>query len=142
MSKMSGSQKFIYIVSILNIIGGAAYLLFGILAALGVGITGTERLVQETGEQQAGAYAIIFIVILVALGAFSLITGILGVRAAHDASKINPVFILAAISLIISVISLIMAITEKKFSATTLASVVGPALMLWCANNVKKQTNL
>ena len=142
MSKMSGSQKFIYIVSILNIIGGAAYLLFGILAALGVGITGTERLVQETGEQQAGAYAIIFIVILVALGAFSLITGILGVRAAHDASKINPVFILAAISLIISVISLIVAIAEKKFSAATLASVVGPALMLWCANNVKKQTNL
>ena len=142
MSKMSGSQKFIYIVSILNIIGGVAYLLFGILAAMGVGIVGTERLVQESGEQQAGAYTVIFIVALIAFGAFSLIMGILGTRAAHDAGKINPVYVLAAISLVISVVNLIMAIVNRKFSATVLASVAGPALMFWCANNVKKQASL
>ena len=142
MSKMSGSQKFIYIISILNIIGGIAYLLFGILAALGVGIAGTEQLVRETGEQQAGAYAVIFIVLLLVFGAISLITGILGIRAAHDAKKINPVYILAAFSLIISVANLIVAILNQKFSASVLASVVGPALMFWCAANVKKQTDL
>lgn len=136
---MSNSQKFINVVSILNIIGGIAYLVIGLLGAFGVGGVGTERLVEHTGEQTAGVAAWLFIVIMILVGGFSLFTGILGTRAAHDASKIGPVFTLATISLIISVVNVVVSIIDKDFGLRAICSLVGPALMLWCAANVKKQ---
>jgi hypothetical protein len=50
-----------------------------------------------------------------------------------------PVFVLSIISLVIGVISLIMGITGGSFKASDLTGVVGSALMVFCANNVRKQ---
>ena len=139
---MSGSQKYIKIVSILNIIGGALFVLFGILGFLGKGIVGNEALIEEAGDASAPMIANIFLIFMIASGIFSLIIGILGVRAANDPSKIGPVFILGVISLIISVVNVFVGIFGGNFSIYSLIECVPPALMTWCANNVKKQVKL
>ena len=139
---MSGSQKYIKIISILNIIGGAFYVLIGILGFLGKGIVGNDALIAEAGDSSAPAAVNVFLIAMIVIGLFSLIVGILGVRAGNDPSKIGPVFILAIISLVISVISLVGSIFGGSFSIYSLIECVPPALMTWCANNVKKQVKL
>ena len=139
---MSASQKYIKIIGILNIIGGAFYVLIGILGFLGKGIVGNEALVAEAGDSSAPAAVNVFLIVMIVIGLFSLIVGILGVRAANDPSKIGPVFTLAVISLVISVIGLVGSIFGGSFSIYSLIECVPPALMTWCANNVKKQVKL
>ena len=136
---MSGSQKYIKIIGILNIIGGAFYALIGILGFLGKGIVGNEALVQEVGDSSAPLAANVLFILMIAIGAFYILMGILGVRAGNDASKIGPVFTLAVISLIVGVIGLLVSIFGGSFSIYSLIELIPPALMAWCANNVKKQ---
>ncbi|MBR0228796.1 MAG: hypothetical protein IJQ62_10645 [Clostridia bacterium] len=140
---MSGSQKYIKIVSILNIIGGAFYVLIGILGFLGKGLVGNEALIEQAGgDSSAPMAANVFLIVMIVIGLFSLVVGILGVRAANDPSKIGPVFTLAVVSLIISVVNLFVGVFGGNFSIYSLIECVPPALMTWCANNVKKQEKL
>ena len=139
---MSGSQKYIKIVSILNIIGGAFYVLIGILGFLGKGLVGNEALIAEAGDSNAPIAVNVFLIAMIVVGLFSLIVGILGVRAGNDPSKVGPVFTLSIISLAISVIGLVGSIFNGSFSIYSLIECVPPALMAWCANNVKKQVKL
>lgn len=134
---MSNSQKYINVISILNIIGGAFGLIAGILAAVGGGIAG-DALAQTEGAPTA-ATVIGFAIALMIAGGLSLLTGILGVRAAKDASKIGPVFVLAALSFGVTVIGIIASLVGGSFSLSSLTELVPTGLMLWCANNVKKQ---
>lgn len=140
---MSESQKYIKIVSILNIIGGAFYVLIGILGFLGKGLVGNEALIEQAGgDSSAPMAANVFLIVMIVIGLFSLVVGILGVRAANDPSKIGPVFTLAVVSLIISVVNLFVGVFGGNFSIYSLIECVPPALMTWCANNVKKQGKL
>ena len=92
---MSNSQKYIFVISILNIIGGVFYLIIGVLGFMGKSIAGNEALIQQAGEESAPALVTAFIIMMILTGAFSLLLGFLGIRAAKDASKIGPVYILA-----------------------------------------------
>ena len=139
---MSASQKYIKIIGILNIIGGAFYVLIGILGFLGKGIVGNEALVAEAGDSSTPVAVNVFLIVMIVIGLFSLIVGILGVRAGNDPSKVGPVFTLSIISLVISVIGLVGSIFNGSFSVYSLVECVPPALMTWCANNVKKQEKL
>ena len=135
----SNSQKYIFVISILNIIGGVFYLIIGVLGFMGKSIAGNEALIQQAGEESTPALVTAFIIMMILSGAFSLLLGFLGIRAAKDASKIGPVYILAMLSLIISVVNLFVGIFGGNFSIQSLIEIVPPALMFWCAGNVKKQ---
>lgn len=139
---MSKSQKYINIVSILNIIGGAIFIILGIVGFAGKSAVGNAALVEQTGTAAAPAMANGILIAMIASGALSLITGILGVRAAKDATKVKPVLILSAISLAIVVIGLIGNIINGSFTASGILELVAPGLMFWCANNVKKQAGI
>ena len=139
---MSKSQKYINIISILNIIGGAIFIILGIVGFAGKGAVGNAALVEQAGTADAPAMANAFLIVMIGSGVLSLITGILGVRAAKDATKVKPVFILSAISLAVVVIGLIGSIISGSFSASGLLELVAPGLMFWCANNVKKQAGI
>ena len=136
---MSNSQKFIFVISILNIIGGIFYLVIGVLGFMGKSIAGNEALIQQAGEESAPALVTGFIIMIIITGALSIFLGFLGIRAAKDASKIGPVYIVAMLSLIISVVNLFVGIFGGNFSIQSLIEIVPPALMFWCAGNVKKQ---
>ena len=139
---MSNSQKYINIISILNIIGGAIFIVLAIVGFAGKSAVGNAALVEQAGTADAPAMANAFLIGMIASGALSLITGILGIRAAKDATKVKPVFILSAISLAIVVIGLIGSIISGSFSISGLLELVAPGLMFWCANNVKKQAGI
>ena len=138
MSKSSGSQLYIKIISILNIIGGALFLLIGILAIFGKNVVGDSALIEQAGNAEATA----FIIALILSGVFSLISGIIGLRAANDPKKAGPLIILSALSLCVGIAGIVAATIGGGFKLESIIKLVPPALMLWCANNVKNQTNL
>ena len=142
MSNTSGSQKYIKIVSILNIIGGAFYILIAILGFLGKGLVSDEALIEQAGgDSTAPAAVTVFLIVMIVIGLLSLVIGILGVRAANDPGKAGPLFKLACVSLGISVINLFVGIFGGNFSVHSLIECVPPAMMAWCSNNLKKQAN-
>ena len=142
MSKSSGSQLYIKIVSILNIIGGALYLLFGVLAIFGKNVVGDSALIEQARDTTAPAAVTAFIIALILSGAFSLFSGIIGLRAANDPKKTGPLIILSALSLCIGIVGIVAATIGGGFKVESIIKLVPPALMLWCANNVKKQADL
>ena len=142
MSKSSGSQLYIKIVSILNIIGGALFLLIGILAFFGKNVVGDSALIEQARDTTAPAAVTAFIIALILSGAFSLFSGIIGLRAANDPKKTGPLIILSALSLCIGIVGIVAATIGGGFKVESIIKLVPPALMLWCANNVKKQADL
>ena len=141
MSKSSGSRLYIKIVSILNIIGGALYLLVGVLAIFGKNVVGDSALIEQARDTTAPAAVTAFIIALILSGAFSLFSGIIGLRAANDPKKAGPLIILSALSLCVGIAGIVAATIGGGFKLESIIKLVPPAL-LWCANNVKNQTNL
>ena len=142
MSKSSGSQLYIKIVSILNIIGGALYLLIGVLATFGKNVVGDNALIEQAGDSTAPAAVTAFIIALILSGAFSLFSGIIGMRAANDPKKAGPLLTLSVISLCVGIVGIVAATIGGGFKVESLIKLVPPALMTWCVNNVKKQSGL
>ena len=142
MSKSSGSQLYIKIVSILNIIGGALYLLVGVLTIFGKNIVGDSALIEQARDTTAPAAVTAFIIALILSGAFSLFSGIIGLRAANDPKKTGPLIILSTLSLCVGIVGIVAATIGGGFKVESIIKLVPPALMLWCANNVKKQADL
>ena len=135
---MSNSQKYIKVISIIDIILGIIGLIVCILGATGAFIvvgSGTGAGVSATDAAGFGIGMIVGAISCI----ITLIVGILGVRAAKDASKIKPVFVIAIISLSLAIVSLIANIVGGNFSWSDLLSLVGSGLMAFCANNVRKQ---
>ena len=142
MSKSSGSQLYVKIISILNIIGGALFLFIGVLAIFGKNVVGDSALIEQARDTTAPAAVTAFIIALILSGAFSLFSGIIGLRAANDPKKAGPLLVLSVISLCVGIVSIVAATIGGGFKVESLIKLVPPALMTWCANNIKKQTNL
>ena len=127
----SGSQKFLLVVSILNIV-------FNGLAIIATIALGTFAASQDITGGAVGIAAYFVIVTSV----LSMLEGILGLRAANDASKIMPVWILAIIGLVASVAACILSLVNGTFGdnvTNLISSLVGSGLMFWIANNIKQQ---
>ena len=149
----STSQKVLLVLSILAIIAaafsllGALFFAFGAGAIVGAGDQAAE-LAAETGLAQGDLAGMMgFVGIAAGLsGVIYLIEGILGIRAANDNQKIKPVYYIAIISLVLSVISFIMGLVNGTLDASTIgSSIVGVLLsifIVWIANNIKKEANL
>ena len=142
MSKTSGSQIYIKIVSILNIIGGVLFLLIGILAIFGKYVVGDSALIEQARDITAPAAVTAFIIAMILSGAFSLFSGIIGLRAANDPQKAGPLLILSVISLCTGIAGIVAATMGGGFKLESIIKLVPPALMTWCSNNLKKQSNL
>ena len=150
----STSQKVLLVLSILTIIGGVIALFGALFFSFGAGMLATapaSETAELTAETGLGSSELAGMVgslgIFTALGAIvDFIEGILGIRAANDNQKIKPVYYLSIISLVISAIGLIMTLVNGKVDAsslgTSIGSIVLSALMVWLANNIKKEANL
>lgn len=130
----SGSQKFLLVVSILNLIFNG----LAILAMLAFGVVAGGR------DIAGGAFGLISLA-GVGLGLISIIEGILGLRAANDATKIMPVWYLAVIGLVIAVVACAVSIFNGNFGSNAssfIGSVLGSGLTFWIANNIKRQAGM
>ena len=66
MSKSSGSQLYIKIISILNLIGGAFYILIGIIGFFGKGFVSNEELIEKAGGDTSAPAAVnVFLIVLI-----------------------------------------------------------------------------
>ena len=140
---MSGSQKFINVIGILDIIFGALGLVLGIISLIGLGSASAAAAIAQAGLEVAVASSMLYgaLIVLLISSLFDLILGILCVRAARDATKIGPVFVVAVIDMILTAVGIILGIVTKSFSWTSLFSLILPALVLYAANNIRKQKN-
>ena len=103
---------------------------------------GDSALIEQAGNAEAPAAVTAFIIALILSGVFSLISGIIGLRAANDPKKAGTLIILSALSLCVGIAGIVAATIGGGFKLESIIKLVPPALMLWCANNVKNQTNL
>ena len=146
----SGSQKFLLVISIINIIFAVIGLLGGIVGVLGGALFSAAdpaevaESLSGTGvtQGQAGGIVVAAFLFVFLASVVELIVGILGVRAANDNQKIMPVWVLSLINVILYVIGLIMTFVNGTFSTDGLSSILSlifAGLLFWVANNIKKQ---
>lgn len=125
---MSGSQKFVFVISILNIIAAFSIIVFGFTAGL-----------LSFGSAQAGPILFIAGLCLVALGIFECISGIIGIRAARDPRRSGLFYILSLISMIFAILNMITSIAANGFHLSSIIGVVLPVLMYISARNIRDQ---
>lgn len=148
----SGSQKALFVISIIEIVSGTFAFLAGIMATLAGGILGgaagnaTQELadagVSAADAGAASAITVVLGLVLIITAIISVVEGILGIRASRDATKIMPVWILAIIALVSVIVSLIVSIVNGTFAAnagSNIASLLINGGMFWIANNIKNE---
>lgn len=145
----TSAQKGVKVLSILAIIFGILAILVGILAVAGGALIAGDPeasadIAQSTGISPANAglaASLGGVVIMIAAG-LEVLMGILGLGAAKDNQRIMPVWVLALISLIMSVVSVIMNVLNGVEASQMFSLVTGlviSALFFWFANTVKKE---
>ena len=140
----SGAQKFLFVISIINIVLGILAVVYGIVTLVGgvsAGGVSTEALVASganavEAEQVVASFNILIILAIVS-GVIALVQGILGIRAANDNQKIMPVWFISLISLAFAISNFITAIFQGNFQISVVASLIMPILVFWAANNIK-----
>ena len=113
-------------------------MLLGILALCLNG--STDAMSELTAEGISQGTLIAAGLVMALSGLLSVITGIFGLRAAKDARKAGPVFILAIVSVISALVSLFTLLISSNFQFSDLTNLVVSCLLVWCVNNVKKQS--
>ena len=142
----SGSQKALLVISIINIVLGILALILSImgfvpgttLSAAGPIAAEEAGLTVEETAVAAGLFSGISMVGIIS-SILEIIVGVLGIRAANDASKIMPVWIIALIEVVSMVIAIVMSLVNKNFEVSSLLSLAVGCLMFWIANNIKNQ---
>ena len=134
------SQKIVKVLGIIDIIV-AVLCLIAALGMLGIGGLGAVSGAEPSDELATGIAAFLLggIVMLVS-GIVGLVEGIFSLRAAKDASKAKPLWVISLIALVLSALSLITSFKEggqEIFSAVISLLVDGGIFYL--ANNIKKQ---
>ena len=136
----STSQKIVKVLGVLSIIG-AVLCLIGAAGMFGVGGFGALSVDPEDSEMATGVFALFLGGFLLLISGISeLVQGVFSLRAAKDARKATPLWVISIISLILSVIALVSSFgkgSQEVLSAVF--SVIVSAVILYLANNIKKQ---
>lgn len=142
----SGAQKFLLVVSIINIVLGILAVIYGIVTLVGgrsAGGVSTEALMASGANaveaEQVVTTINVLIILAIVTGVISLVQGILGIRAANDNQKVMPVWFISLISLAFAISNFITAIFQGNFQISMVASLIVPILMFWAANNIKSE---
>ena len=124
---MDRYARIIFVFSILDIVEAVLLVALGALAiGLGVG--------EESQDLFNGS------LVMIVTGVITLLTGLLGIRAAKNPAKIKPVYILSIIGLVASVIALVVKIaTGGEDILSAVSSVATSALMFFAAWNINKR---
>lgn len=127
---MNTYQKIIYIISLTSVFESAVLILMGVL--------GLAAAMNHPAEAETAGIISASITILVS-SAVTMITAILGIRAAKTPSRINPVYVLAMISLLLSAAGLITAVIAKNVESRFIVNLVVNGLLFFAAWNLRNQ---
>ena len=137
---VQSSKTFLKVFGIIDIILGALQVILGVVATAGGGLLASGQVpVEEVETEMPAAIIVVAGVVLLLLGIFSVVEGILSCRAAKDPSKAKPAFVCAIISLVLAAISLISAITSSGSLASPCTSVLINVILVMAANTLRKE---
>ena len=141
----SGSQKALLVFSIIEIVCGVFLLIGGFLVAAGAGAIGSGALLGDLALKQQGEGTVLFAVAaisLAVLGAWGLLCGFFGIRAANDSRKIMAVWVLLLIGLILDALAVTWSIvggSSGQSPASLVLSLVFDIVLFWIAGNIKRE---
>ena len=135
------SQKIVKVLGILSIISAV----LGFIAAIGMlGIGGFGAASLDVNDENVAAGVAVMVILGVVLlvdGVVSLLQGIFSLRAARDATRANPLWIISLIGVILAVLSVIASITNGEGGQNVLSeifSLVISCFTFYLANNITK----
>ena len=137
---LAKTQKIVKVLGIINIIAAV----IGFIAGIGMfGISGagaaSEDIATNSDLQTGVAIFIVMGVIMVVSSVVSLLEGIFALRAAKDASKVQPLWIFSIIGVVLGVMALIATITNGGENVLSdVFSLVISCFTFYLANNIKK----
>ena len=132
------SQKIIKVMGILHVIGAILSFL-GAISLFGFGGVGIAKLDMADSEVAEGIGALLASGILTLIEAIvGLIMGWFCLRAAKDATKVQPLWIVCIIGLVLDVIGLISGIITGNDVLTKVFTVALSAFTFYLVNNIKK----
>ncbi|MEG2188188.1 MAG: hypothetical protein RR085_12765 [Clostridia bacterium] len=138
-------RTFLKVLSVLLIIGAILVMVMGILGFVSGGVfTGagfSNSFDQETGMGFAavGIVAIFASILAILMGVFDLLTGIFGFKGANgNTGKLKVALVLNWISVGLSLVRVIVAISAKTDVGSALLTVLFPALFAFVALYIQK----
>lgn len=138
-TERSGKQRALFVIAIITIVLATITIIGGLLMITGGAVIGAEggeaQIAGETmsSGELAGLAGVAGILLLLS-GGFDLAMGILGLRGASDASKITPFIVMAILSLIVAIVSLV-----GEFTAAGVVSLAISAVCVWLGWSIKSE---
>ena len=134
------SQKIVKVLGILSIIGAVIGFLLA-LSMLGVGGLSVFNVNESASDEVfmgIGLFLVLGIVTLVG-SVFGLLEGIFSLKAAKDAAKAQPLWVISLISLVLDALSVIATLTNGGENVLTdIFTLAISAFTFYLANNIKK----
>lgn len=133
------SQKIVKVLGILSIIG-AVVSFIAALGLLGVGGFSATKLENASDELVQGvAIFLVLGIIMLVSGVFELLQGIFSLKAAKDATKAQPLWVISLISVVLDALSVIATLTNGGENVLTdIFTLAISAFTFYLANNIKK----
>jgi len=136
------SQKIVKVLGILSIIGAVISFLLA-LSMLGVGGLSVFNVNESASDEVfmgIGLFLVLGIIMLVS-GVFELLQGIFSLKAAKDATKAQPLWVISLISVVLDALSMIASFTNHSSVQDILTEIFTLAIAcftFYLANNIKK----
>ncbi|MBP3883887.1 MAG: hypothetical protein J6D54_02965 [Olsenella sp.] len=142
---VSGSQRALRMLSIVEIVCAAAAIAVGVVLlmaaraidAADAATLSSAGLAAENAPATSAAFGI-FGVVGIVIGIWSLLCGILGIRASGDPTKIGVVWTFTCIGTLASLAAVIASTVNGNLEWLLVTTAVSSGAMLWHANNIKK----
>ena len=133
------SQKIVKVLGILSIIS-AVVVFIAAIGMFGIGGLGAANLDVNDDNVAAGVGIMLVLgIVLLVEGIIGLLEGIFSLRAAKDAAKAQPLWVISLIGVILGVLSLIASITNGGQDVLSeVFSLIISCFTLYLANNIKK----
>ena len=133
------SQKIVKVLGILSIIGAVASFIVA-LGMFGLGGVGVANMDSSNSDAVQGAGIVFGLgIVMLVEGVISLMQGIFSLRAAKDASKAQPLWIISIIGVVLAVFSVISSFTSGGQDVLTeIFSLIISCFTFSLANNIKK----
>ena len=133
------SQKIVRVLGILSIISAVVAFIVAI-GMLGIGGFGAANLNVDDENVAAGIGIMLFLgIIMLVEGIVALIQGIFSLKAAKDASKATPLWIISIIGVVLAVLSVITSFANGAQDVLTeIFSLLLSCFTFYLANNIKK----
>ena len=143
--RRSGSQKALFVFSIIEIVCAVLLLFGGLLAAAGAGVADSGALFGELASKGQGEGAILFssaAVVFIVLGIWGLLCGVFGMWAANDSKKIMIVWAFLLIGLALDAVGVAWSVVDGSFEhspGSLVICLVVDFVLFWIAGNIKRE---